>query len=118
METYHFSESGFGLAHPNFDGNSYPFNPINGDVNPSTLIYKRRVGFATSFKLWRFDLAAEWVRGKDTQLLKYLHIPIPEDDRNATVEGYYFHAELPLTETLDVRLKYDIWNQIQRNLAP
>ena len=93
-----------------FDGNSYPFNPINGDVNPSTLIYKRRVGFATSFKLWRFDLAAEWLRGKDTQLLKYLHIPIPEDDRNATVEGYYFHAELPLTETLDVRLKYDIWN--------
>ena len=93
-----------------FDGNSYPFNPINGDVNPSTLIYKRRIGFATSFKLWRFDLAAEWVRGKDTQLLKYLHIPIPEDDRNATVEGYYFHAELPLTETLDVRLKYDIWN--------
>ena len=93
-----------------FDGNSYPFNPINGDVNPSTLIYKRRAGFATSFKLWRFDLAAEWVRGKDTQLLKYLHIPIPEDDRNATVEGYYFHAELPLTETLDVRLKYDIWN--------
>ena len=93
-----------------FDGNSYPFNPINGDVNPSTLIYKRRAGFATSFKLWRVDLAAEWVRGKDTQLLKYLHIPIPEDDRNATVEGYYFHAELPLTETLDVRLKYDIWN--------
>ena len=93
-----------------FDGNSYPFNPINGDVNPSTLIYKRRIGCATSFKLWRFDLAAEWVRGKDTQLLKYLHIPISEDDRNATVEGYYFHAELPLTETLDVRLKYDIWN--------
>ncbi len=93
-----------------FDGNSYPFNPINGDVNPSTLIYKRRIGCATSFKLWRFDLAAEWLRGKDTQLLKYLHIPIPEDDRNATVEGYYFHAELPLTETLDVRLKYDIWN--------
>ncbi len=93
-----------------FDGNSYPFNPINGDVNPSTLIYKRRIGFATSFKLWRFDLATEWVRGKDTQLLKYLHIPIPEDDRNATVEGYYFHAELPLTGTLDVRLKYDIWN--------
>ena len=93
-----------------FDGNSYPFNPINGDVNPSTLIYKRRLGLATSFKLWRFDLAAEWVRGQDTQLLKYLHIPIPADDRNATVEGYYLHAELPLTETLDVRFKYDVWN--------
>ena len=93
-----------------FDGNSYPFNPINGDVNPSTLLYKRRVGLATSFKLWRFDLAAEWVRGQDTQLLKYLYIPIPSEDRNATVEGYYLHAELPLTETLDVRLKYDVWN--------
>ncbi len=93
-----------------FDGNSYPFNPINGDVNPSTLVYKRRMGLATSFKLWRFDLAAEWVRGKDTHLLKYLHIPIPAKDRNATVEGYYLHAELPLTETLDIRLKYDIWN--------
>ncbi len=93
-----------------FDGNSYPFNPINGDVNPSTLVYKRRLGLATSFKLWRFDLAAEWVRGQDTQLLKYLHIPIPADDRNATVEGYYLHAELPLTETLDIRLKYDVWN--------
>lgn len=93
-----------------FDGNSYPFNSINGDVNPSTLIYKRRVGLATSFKLWRFDLAAEWVRGQDTQLLKYLHIPIPAEDRKATVEGYYLHAELPLTETLDVRLKYDVWN--------
>lgn len=93
-----------------FDGNSYPFNPINGDVNPSTLIYKRRVGLATSFKLWRFDLAAEWVRGKDTQLMKYLHIPIPAEDRNATVEGFYFHAELPLTDTLDVRLKCDMWN--------
>lgn len=93
-----------------FDGNSYPFNPINGDVNPSTLIYKRRVGLATSFKLWRFDLAAEWVRGKDTQLLKYLHISTPAAERNATVEGYYLHAELPLTETLDIRLKYDVWN--------
>jgi len=93
-----------------FDGNSYPFNPINGDVNPSTLLYKRRLGLATSFKLWRFDLAAEWVRGQDTQLLKYLQIPIPAEDRKATVEGYYLHAELPLTETLDVRLKYDIWN--------
>ena len=93
-----------------FDGNSYPFNSSNGDVNPSTLIYKRRVGVATSFKLWRFDLAAEWVRGKDTQLLKYLQIPIPSADRNSTVEGYYFHAELPLTDSLDVRVKYDIWN--------
>ncbi|MDE0483441.1 MAG: hypothetical protein OXI67_12745 [Candidatus Poribacteria bacterium] len=93
-----------------FDGNSYPFNPMNGDVNPSTLIYKRRLGLATSFKLWRFDLAAEWVRGRDTQLLKYLHIPIPSEDRNAMVEGYYLHAELPLTKTLDVRLKYDVWN--------
>lgn len=93
-----------------FDGNSYPFNSANGDVNPSTLIYKRRVGVATSFKLWRFDLAAEWVRGKDTQLLKYLQIPIPSEDRNSTVEGYYFHAELPLTDSLDVRVKYDIWN--------
>lgn len=93
-----------------FDGNSYPFNSTNGDVNPSTLIYKRRAGVATSFKLWRFDLAAEWVRGRDTQLLKYLQIPIPSEDRNSTVEGYYFHAELPLTDSLDVRLKYDIWN--------
>ena len=93
-----------------FDGNSYPFNAMTGDVNPSTLIYKRRVGVATSFKLWRFNLAAEWVRGKDTQLLKYLHIPIPSEDRNATTEGYYIHVELPLTDTLDVRLKYDIWN--------
>lgn len=93
-----------------FDGNSYPFNPINGDVNPSTLVYKRRVGFTTSFKLWRFDLAAEWVRGRDTQLLKYLHIPIPPGDRNTSIEGYYLHAELPLSETLDVRLKYDVWN--------
>ena len=42
--------------------------------------------------------------------MKFLHIPIPTDDRNATVEGYYFHAELPLTETIDVRLKYDVWN--------
>ena len=93
-----------------FDGNSYPFNSTNGDVNPSTLIYKRRVGVATSFRVWRFDVAAEWVRGRDTQLLKYLQIPIPSEDRNSTVEGYYFHAELPLTDTLDVRLKYDIWN--------
>ncbi len=93
-----------------FDGNSYPFNPINGDVNPSTLVYKRRAGFATSFKLWRLDFAAEWVRGRDTQLLKYLYIPIPTEDRNASVEGYYLHAELPLSETLDVRLKYDVWN--------
>ena len=93
-----------------FDGNSYPFNPMNGDVNPSTLIYKRRYGFASSFKLWRFDLAVEWVRGRDTQLLKYLHIPIPPEDRNATVEGLYLHAELPLTPTLDIRLKYDVWN--------
>lgn len=93
-----------------FDGNSYPFNSTNGDVNPSTLIYKRRVGIATSFRLWGFDLAAEWVRGRDTQLLKYLHIPIPAAERNASVEGYYFHAELPLTDSLDVRLKYDIWN--------
>ncbi len=101
-----------------FDGNSYPFNPINGDVNPSTLIYKCRVGLATSFKLWHVDLAAEWVRGKDTQLLKYLHIPIPAKDRNATVEGYYLHAELPLTETLDVRLKYDVWNPNREKFSP
>lgn len=93
-----------------FDGNSYPFNSTNGDVNPSTLIYKRRIGVATSFKMWRFDLAVEWVFGRDTQLLKYLHIPISSEDRNSTVEGYYFHAELPLTDTLDVRFKYDIWN--------
>ncbi len=92
-----------------FDGNSYPFNPNNGDVNPSTLIYKRRVGLATNFKIWRFNLAAEWVRGADTQLLKYVQTSI-EGDRAATVEGYYLHAEVPLTETVDVRLKYDIWN--------
>lgn len=92
-----------------FDGNSYPFNPNNGDVNPSTLIYKRRVGLATNFKIWRFNLAAEWVRGADTQLLKYTQTSI-EGDRTATVEGYYLHAEIPLTETVDVRLKYDIWN--------
>ncbi len=88
-----------------FDGNSYPFNPMNGDVNPSTLVYKRRVGVATNFKVWRFDIAAEYSRGTDTQLLKYT-----ENPSSATVEGCYLHAELPLTETLDVRLKYDIWN--------
>ena len=44
-----------------FDGNSYPFNPNTGDVNPSTLVYKRRVGIATSFRTmeiqhrWRMD---------------------------------------------------------------
>ena len=92
-----------------FDGNSYPFNPNNGDVNPSTLIYKRRVGLATNFKIWRLNLAAEWVRGVDTQLLKYVQPPIV-GDRTATVEGYYLHAEIPLTETVDVRLKYDVWN--------
>lgn len=92
-----------------FDGNSYPFNPNNGDVNPSTLIYKRRVGLATNFKIWRFALAAEWVRGADTQLLKYVQTPIV-GDRTTTVEGYYLHAEIPLTETVDVRLKYDVWN--------
>jgi len=42
--------------------------------------------------------------------LKYLHIPIPPGDRNTSVEGYYLHAELPLSETLDLRLKYDVWN--------
>ncbi|MDE0682114.1 MAG: hypothetical protein OXI63_04285 [Candidatus Poribacteria bacterium] len=92
-----------------FDGNSYPFNPNNGDVNPSTLSYKRRFGFATNFKIWRLDLAAEWVRGMDTHLLKYAQTPI-KGDRTATVEGYYLHAEIPLTETIDVRLKYDVWN--------
>lgn len=88
-----------------FDGNSYPFNPVNGDVNPSTLVYKRRVGIATNFKVGRVDIAAEYARGINTQLLKYT-----ENPSNATVEGYYLHAEIPLTETLDVRLKYDIWN--------
>ena len=92
-----------------FDGNSYPFNPDNGDVNPSTLSYKRRFGLATNFKIWRLDFAAEWVRGTDTQLLKYTQTPI-KGDRTATVEGYYLHAEIPLTETIDVRLKYDVWN--------
>lgn len=92
-----------------FDGNSYPFNPNNGDVNPSTLSYKRRFGLATNFKIWRLDLAAEWVRGMDTHLLKYAQTPI-KGDRTATVEGYYLHAEIPLTETIDVRLKYDVWN--------
>lgn len=92
-----------------FDGNSYPFNPNNGDVNPATLLYKRRFGLATKFKIWRFDLAAEWVRGIDTHLLKYVQTPI-RGDRTTTVEGYYLHAEIPLTETIDVRLKYDVWN--------
>ncbi len=90
-----------------FDGNSYPFNPNNGDVNPSTLFYKRRIGLATSFKIWRFDFAAEWVRGIDTHLSKYTQTP---GNRMKTVEGYYLHAEIPLTETIDVRLKYDVWN--------
>lgn len=93
-----------------YDGNTYPFNPINGDVNPSTLVYKRRFGIATSFKLWRFNLAAEWVQGQDTQLLNYLQIPLSSKDRNANVGGYYFHVELPITDTLDIRLKYDVWN--------
>ncbi len=93
-----------------FDGNSYPFNPINGDVNPSTLVYKRRFGIATNFRVWRFNLAAEWVQGQDTQLLKYLQIPLSPVDRNANVEGYYWHVELPITESLDIRLKYDVWN--------
>lgn len=93
-----------------FDGNSYPFNPNNGDVNPSTLSYKRRVGLATNFKIWRFDLAAEWIRGRDTQLLKYTQTPITAANRTASVEGYYLHAEIPLTDTVDIRLKYDIWN--------
>lgn len=93
-----------------FDGNSYPFNPNNGDVDPSTLFYKRRVGLATNFKVWRFNLAAEWVRGTDTQLLKYTQPAIISRDRTTMVEGYYLHAEIPLTETIDVRLKYDIWN--------
>ena len=98
------------LAGSYFDGNSYPFNPNNGDLDPSTLFYKRRVGFATKFKIWRFDLAAEWVRGTDTQLLKYAQTPITTADRTAAVQGYYLHAEIPLTETVDVRLKYDVWN--------
>ena len=93
-----------------FDGNSYPFNPNNGDVDPSTLFYKRRVGLATSFKIWRFDLAAEWVRGIDTHLSKYAETPITSSNRTRAVEGYYLHAEIPLTETVDVRLKYDVWN--------
>lgn len=93
-----------------FDGNSYPFNPVNGDVNPSTLVYKRRVGVATNFKIWRVDIAAEWTRGTDTLLLKYAPNPNEIGERDATVTGYYLHAEIPLTETLDVRLKYDIWN--------
>ena len=93
-----------------FDGNSYPFNPNNGDVDPSTLFYKRRVGLATSFKIWRFNLAAEWVRGIDTHLSKYAQTPITSSNRTRTVEGYYLHAEIPLTETVDVRLKYDVWN--------
>ncbi len=92
-----------------FDGNSYPFNPNNGDVNPSTLVYKRRVGLATNFKIWRLNLAAEWVGGTDTQLLKWTQTPI-KGDRTTTVSGYYLHAEIPLTETIDVRLKYDVWN--------
>ena len=92
-----------------FDGNSYPFNPKNGDVNPSTLFYKRRFGLATNFKIWRLNLAAEWVRGTDTQLLKYAQTPI-KGYRTTTVEGYYLHAEIPLTETIDVRVKYDVWN--------
>ena len=93
-----------------FDGNSYPFNPVNGDVNPSTLVYKRRVGVATNFKVWRVDIAAEWTRGTDTQLLKYAPNLKETGEREATSEGYYLHAEIPLTETLDIRLKYDIWN--------
>ena len=92
-----------------FDGNSYPFNPNNGDVNPSMLFYKRRFGLATSFKIWRLHLAAEWVRGTDTQLLKWTQTPL-KADRTTTVAGYYLHAEIPLTETIDVRLKYDVWN--------
>ena len=35
--------------------------------------------------------------------------PLP-DNRTRTVEGYYLHAEIPLTETVDVRLKYDVWS--------
>lgn len=100
----------FWLGASYFDGNSYPFNAINGDVNPSTLVYKRRFGLATSFKVWKFDFAGEWVRGRDTQLLKYLTIPIPPEERDATVEGFYVHTEVPLSETLDIRLKYDVWN--------
>ena len=100
----------FWLGASYFDGNSYPFNAINGDVNPSTLVYKRRFGLATNFKMWKFNLAAEWVRGKDTHLLKYPNIPILPEDRNPTVEGIYFHVELPLNESLDMRLKYDVWN--------
>ncbi len=34
-----------------FDGNSYPSDPDTGDVNISTLVYKRRFALATSFKL-------------------------------------------------------------------
>ena len=100
----------FWLGASYFDGNSYPFDPIRGDVNPSTLLYKRRFGLATSFKVWKVDFAAEWVRGRDTHLLKYLSIPIPPDDRSAAVEGFYIHTEIPLSESLDIRLKYDVWN--------
>ena len=93
-----------------FDGNSYPFNPLTGDVNPSTLVYKRRVGLSTHFKLWRFAFAGEWVRGRDTQLLKYLQIPLTTEERGAPVEGYYLHTEMSLSASLDFRLKYDVWN--------
>ncbi len=98
----------FGTSY--FDGNSYPFNAISGDVNPSTLVYKRRLGLATSFKVWKFDLATEWVTGRDTELLTYLSVPNSSEDRHASVEGFYFHVELPLNESLDIRLKYDVWN--------
>ena len=93
-----------------FDGNSYPFNPNNGDVDPSTLVYKRRIGVATNFKIWRLNLAAEWVRGVDTSLLKYAESPLTQENRTRSVTGYYLHAEIPLTESVDIRLKYDIWN--------
>ena len=115
METLPVFGKRFWLGASYFDGNSYPFNALNGDVNPSTLVYKRRLGLATSFKVWKFDLAGEWVRGRDTELLKYLSSPIPSEDRNTTVEGFYFHVELPLNESLDIRLKYDVWNP-DRNL--
>ena len=49
------------------------------------------------------------MRGTDTQLLKYPQTLI-KSNRTVPVEGYYLHAEIPLTETIDVRLKYDVWN--------
>ena len=50
-----------GLGASYFDGNSFPFNPKNGDVNPSTLVYKRRASRDIKLKLWRFDIAGEYI---------------------------------------------------------